>query len=110
MRPDDLEPMSDAMKGLLDAERPLDAVPAATRAKVFAKVSASMVGGGITAAAGGKIAAASGKAALTTKVVIAAVAFSVGGGVGAGTHAVLAKRAPPPAPIVLRIEAPPVAP
>jgi len=118
MRPDELEPMSPAMKALLEAERPLDVVPAATRAKLFAKVSASMAGaaaaGAVGSAALGGKAVASGAAAgtttaVTTKVIIAAaVAFSVGGGVGAGVHAVVAppKQVVQPAPIVIRMEAP----
>lgn len=121
MRPDELEPMSSAMKSLLDSERPLDVVPAATRSKLFAKVSASMAGAAVagsvgSAALGGKAVAstaAAGTTAVTAKVlVVAAVAFSVGGGVGAGVHAVVAPQPAPmqPAPIVIRVEAPPAPP
>ena len=121
MRPDELEPMSPAMRALLEAEQPLDVVPSATRAKLFAKVSASVagaaaVGGAVSGASalGGKAAAGSVAAttAVTTKVlVVAAVAFSVGGGVGAGVHAVVVQpqQRVQPAPIVIRMEAPPVA-
>ncbi|MBK7857030.1 MAG: hypothetical protein IPJ65_00140 [Archangiaceae bacterium] len=130
MRPDELEPMSDAMSDLLEAERPLDHVPAATRAQLFTRVTASvaaLTAAGAAAGAASSVAssgttaaAATGKAViggaagsgttaaiggtLATKVIIAAVAFTVGGGVGATVHAVVVPRSPPPAPIVVRVE------
>lgn len=109
MKPDELEPLSPDLRSLLDAERPLEVVPAATREKLYGKLTttlgAAAVGGGTGAAVGKAI--ASGKAGLATKIVIATVAFGVGGGAGALVHARLAPSLPPPAPIVIRVEAPP---
>ena len=94
MRPDELEPMSSSLKELLDVERPLDAVPAATRAKLYAKVSTSVAGlaaagvgaGAGTVAMGGKAAAVGTGVATAKVIVVAAVAFSIGGTVGAGVE------------------------
>jgi len=112
MKPDDLEPLSDAMRSLLDSERPLQPVPGDVKARLFERLSTSIanvpggsgssgsgsgsaprgdggagsVGSGTAGAA--KLApGALGGAATAGKVVIGIVSFSLGGVVGAGIHA-----------------------
>lgn len=107
MKADELEPMSPQLRELLEAERPLDSVPAPTRAKLYGKLSATLGVAAVGAAAGHAVATGNAASVMaTTKAVIAAVAFSVGGAVGAGVHAVVSKPPPPPPPIVLRVEVP----
>jgi hypothetical protein len=113
---DELEPLSESMKQLLDAERVVPKVSAAAKARMFAKLSGELFGpggGGGTnggqqghppaapaapAASAASAAAHWGTAAVTKLAVgVGLASFAVGGAVGVGVHAAL-QTPPPPTP------------
>src|SRR6516165_5678295 len=102
---DELEPLSESMKQLLDAERAAPKVSAAAKARMFAKLSGELFGPGGGGGGGGgggqsghppapaapaATAAHWGTAAVTKLAVgVGLASFAVGGAVGVGVHAAL---------------------
>ena len=115
MTPDDLEPLSNELQSLLQAERVAPGASTALKARMFERLSGSLFpgigtggggggeggqsGGGAAHVAGGagSGAVAWGTAAVTKLAVgVGLASFAVGGFVGAGVHAVATPQPTPP--------------